>query len=289
VALFYALAPDGTDGATYNVNFTALQVLGALAPIGTGPYSLLGSDIIKHTAARAAPMLDTSNVMATTHGIDQFAVMDVTHPYDLWLLANQYERWYLAVWEDRKLHYSPPPDTSDTATPTWVLRTSDRGVRTGYDGPTTDGQANGIKVRFQNVYDGASTIIDPTTNPELADTDTRLAANQAGRRVWQAITLPNPNSPAGAAKIGVAALAEFNRRRTPGRFTIQGHIHDAARNLQQGWRVRAGDTLLVQDAEDAPVRTVHEASWSQDGHTLTLNADASATTIDAILDKILNG
>lgn len=288
VTFYYGAGPAGVADMQFNVDWAALQVIGdhGLTLQGTGPYGLLGSDIIKYTASLAAPLLDTSNVLATQHAIDQFVFRDLADVYDMWLVANQYERWNLAVWDDRKLHYHPLSDVSQLQTADWVLRSDHRnGLARGYDGPTVDGQANGAIVRFQNILTGAAEMIDPTTNPELADTNTRLAANRAGLQVWEPIQLPNPNSPAGAAKIGAAALAELNRQRTPGRFTIKGHLQDSASNWHQGWVPRAGDTVVLpEDEDDAhPIRVIHEVTWNHDGRTLTINADAAARTLDAII------
>lgn len=278
-------ADGGADGGQFVARLRDLAVIGThgLPLTGSTPGGgLLGSEIIKHTAGLAAPLLDTSNVLATAHPIDQAVWRDLTDPYDIWLAANNYERWNLAVWEDRKLYYHPLPDPSEVQTPDWVLRSDHRnGLQRGYDGPTATGEANGAIVRFQNIQTGQADMIDPTTHPSLAVTDTRLAANRAGLQVWQKIQLPNPNTPAGAAKIGAAALAEFNRQRTPGRFQITGHLQDAAGNWHQGWVPRAGETVLLEEDDEDPIRVLYEASWS--GRTLTMNADAASKTIDAIL------
>lgn len=279
------------DGGADQMQFVAqlrdLAVIGGhgLTLVGATPGGgLLGSDIIKYTAGVAAPLLDTSQIAATQFAIDQFAVRDPTDVYDIWLMANAYERRNLAVWENRCLYYDALPDAASLDTADWVLHSEHRNaLKRSYDGPTTDGQANGVIVRFQNINTGAADLIDPTTNPELAVTDTRLAANRAGLRVWQTIQLPNPNTPAGAAKIGAAALAEFNRQRVPGRFQITGHIQDTNENWHQGWMPRAGETVMLAEDDDDPVRVIYEASWSQDGHELTINADAASKTIDAIL------
>ena len=278
--------PAGAAGFQWNVDWNKLQVIGnhGLPLQGTGPYGLLGSDMIKYTASIAAPLLDTSNVLATTHPIDQAVYRDLTHVYDMWLGFNQYERWNIAVWDDRKLYYHPLPDVSTLQSADWVLRSDHKnGLTRSFDGATTDGQANGVIVRFQNMITGGVDMIDPTTNPELADTNTQLAANRAGIRVWEPVQLPNPNSPAGAAKIGVAALAEFNRRRTPSRATIIGHLQDSAGNWHQGWVPRAGETVEFPEDEDEPFRVIYEASWAHDSRQLTINADAASKTIDAIL------
>lgn len=284
---FYHVAPGGGTDVNWNVKWQRLVVYGdhglALAGV-TAPFGLLGSDLIKYTAGRAAPLLDTTGVRATAHPIEQFTFSDPTAVYDMWLTANQYERWNLAVWDDRKLIYEPLPDVTEAQGADWVLRADHpNGLRRSYDGPTTDGSKNGVIVRYQNILTGAADMIDPTTNPELADTDTRLAANRAGIRDWQAIQLPNPNSPTGAARIGAAALAEFNRQRTPGRFTITGYVADSAINWHPGWSVRAGQTILLEEDEDDPIRVIHEVSWSQDSRELTISADAASKTLDAII------
>lgn len=288
VAQFYHGAAGGTSGVDWNVKWTRLVAYGnhGLPLAGTAvPFGLLGSDIIKYTAGIAAPLLDISGVLSTTHPIDQFAFSeDPTAVYDMWLTANQYERWNLAVWEDRKLVYKPLPDVTSLQTADWVLRSDhSNNLTRGYDGPTTDGSKNGVIVRFQNILTGAADMIDPTTNPALADTNTQLASNRAGIQDWGAIQLPNPNSPTGAAKIGVAALSEFNRQRTPGRFGVTGYVTDSAGNWHQGWKVRAGDTVTLEEDEEDPIRVVYEASWSQDSRQLTINADAASKTIDAIV------
>lgn len=286
VVQFYHTAPGGAADTQWNVDWTTLQVIGAHGiPLqGAGPYGLLGSDLIAYLASIAAPLLDTSRIEPTQHPIDQFAFRDLTTPYDMWLVANQYERRNLAVWEGRQLFYDPLPDVSALQTADWVLRSDhNNNLRRGYDGPTADGQANGAIVRYQNIATGQAEMIDPTTNPELAVTDTRIAANRAGLRMWQPIQLPNPNTPAGAAKIGAAALAEFNRQRTPGRFAVTGHLQDAAGNWHQGWVPRAGETIMLAEDDDDPIRVVYEASWNHDSRELTINADAGSRTIDAIL------
>ncbi len=282
-AQFNYEAAGGVDGLQFNVDWTLLRVVGnhGIALVNGG---LRASDIIRYTAQIAAPLLDTTSVTPSTHPIEQFAHRDLADPYDLWLLANAYERRNIAVWDNRRLTYEPLPDPRATQMTDWVLRDDDRNnLRRGYDGPTVDGQRNGAIVRFDNILTGAADLIDPTTHPELADTNTRLAANRAGIRSWQPIQLQHPNTPAGAARIAVAALAEFNRQRTPGRFQVSGHVRDAAGNWHQGWRPRAGETVLLEEDEDDPVRVIHEVSWAHDSRELTVNCDAASKTIDAIL------
>jgi hypothetical protein len=285
-AHFYTqLASGGTDGVQYNLDWNALQVIGGhgLPLQGAGPFSILNSDIIKHVAAVAAPLLNTSGVQPGVP-IDQFAIRDLTDPYDIWLKANAPTRWNLAVWDDKRLVFEAFPDVRQLQTADWVLRSDHpNSLRRGYDGPTTDGQKNGAIVRFQNIQTGAADMINPSTHTVLADTDTRLAANRAGIDDWARIQLPNPTTAAQAALTGAAALGEFNRQRTPGRFTLTGFVMDDATNWHQGWKLRAGQTVLLEQDEDDPVRLIHEVSWNHDSREVTINADAASRTIDAIL------
>jgi hypothetical protein len=62
---------------------------------------------------------------------------------------------------------------------------------------------------------------------------------------------------------------------------FSGHVKDAAGNWHQGWKPRAGQTVLLEEDEDDPIRVLYEASWS--GRECTINADAASKTIDAII------
>lgn len=284
----YDSTGTGTQGFRYIVNIKQLAVYGDhdLTLRGAAPAGVLASDVIRYVAGLYAPLLDTSGVQPSPSIIDQFRFSDRTDAYAVFEKANAYDRWNIGVWDNRVLTYSPMP--SETADPTWIVRSSDgNGLDPNWTGPSTAASANGVLVRFQNVLTGAADYVSPATNPLLADTRDAIAANRAGIKRWEAIQLPDPNSPNGAAEIGRAVLAEFNRPRKPGDITIRGHIRDAAGNWHQGWKVKAGETVLLADDPDAIPQTIWEPAWTQDTKTLVMHVDAPAATADSILADLL--
>jgi hypothetical protein len=91
---------------------------------------------------------------------------------------------------------------------------------------------------------------------------------------------------AAAAQIGRIALAEFNLPKAPGTITVTGHIKDRAGHWQQGWRVRAGDTVAITDHPNDRPRLVTETTWDHDSKTLTISVEGPAHRLDAVLDRI---
>lgn len=281
---YYATGPAGSDGVKYGVAWR-FAVYGdhGIPLVGTpAPYGLLASDIIKHLAGQYTPLLDASQVTPTAEVLEQVVFRDLITPYDAWRKLNAYERRNLAVWENRKLYYEPIDDSAAD----WVIR-QDEGATVQIDDPGGLGRYNGAAVRFQNIATLRSDIVTPDTNPELADTDPEIPANKYGITNWVPAQLPDPNSTAGAIKIGQALLEESNRSREPGTATIQGHIRDAAGNWHQGWKVRAGDTVSVADYPDDRPRVIHETTWDDDSKTLTMTLDAAEQTPEATLDQII--
>lgn len=267
-----AAAGPGTDRTVFWRDLTVYGNHG-LPLIGpSNPQGVRGSDVIKHIAARWAPKLDTSGVQRTEHVIEQLAFHDLTVPYDAWLKLNAYERWHLAVWENKRLHYEPLAlDTHH-----WEVRADEPGVRVQYEGPSIESTATGVIVRFQNVGTKAADMVGPDDDLSLGDTSGRV----------QAVQLSDPNSRAGAIRIGGKVLYELNRDRRPSRITVRGHIRDATGNWQQAWRPRAGESVLVTSQVDTGPRLIHETGWDHDSRTLTLTLDAQAKTVDAILDQL---
>jgi hypothetical protein len=272
----------------YWIDWRKLTVYGdhGLTLRGADPGGVLASDVIRYVAGLWCPLLDTSGIQTSPSIIDNFAITDKTDAYEVFLKANAYDRYNIAVWENRLLTYSPMP--SETADPTWIVRSADgNGFDPNWTGPSTAASANGVLVRFQNVLTGNADYVSPDTDATLADTRDTIAANRAGIPRWEAIQLPDPNSPNGAAEIGRAVLAEFNRPRHPGDITVRGHIRDAAGNWHQGWLPKAGETVLLEDDPDAIPQTIWDAQWNQDTKTLVMHVDGAAATSDSILGDLL--
>jgi hypothetical protein len=289
ISFFYTATPGGAASFQYSVHARKLAVWGehGLNLYGSAePFGAHASDIIRYVSGLYCPLLDVGGVTNSPSIIDQFRFKDRTDAYEVFTKANAYDRYNLAVWDNRRLTYAPMP--SETDDPTWVVRSSDgNGLDPNWTGPSTAASANGVLVTFQNVLTGQEDYVSPDTNTALADTRDSIAANRAGIRRWESIQLPDPNTPAGATAIGAAVLAEFNRPRRPGDITIRGHIRDLADNWHQGWRPRAGDTVLLGDDPDANPQIIWQADWNQDSRTLTLHVDGPAATSDSILSDLL--
>src|ERR687890_778901 len=177
------------------------------------PFGAHASDIIRYVSGLYCPLLDVGGVTNSPSIIDQFRFKDRTDAYEVFTKANAYDRYNLAVWDNRRLTYAPMP--SETDDPTWVVRSSDgNGLDPNWTGPSTAASANGVLVTFQNILTGQEDYVSPDTNTALADTRDSIAANRAGIRRWESIQLPDPNTPAGATAIGAAVLAEDSRTLT---------------------------------------------------------------------------
>ncbi len=280
--LLYGAAGGGA-GVQYTLDWR-LVVYGdqRLPRVGaTEPPGLLTSDIFRDIGARYAPMLDMAGVRDTTQPTHQAAWRDRTEPFTAWLELNAAEGRQIAVWENRRVDWTPV----DRDTVTWVARL-DEGARVEFEGASTEGQANGVAVIYDDVDTGRREILDPGTHPELADANPSLAANRAGLLVWEDVPLTKPTTAANALRVGVTVLADLNRPRFPARVTIRGHIRDANENWHPGDKVRSGETMIIADYDSAPPRLVHETTWDRDTATLTVNLDADADTIDAQVARI---
>lgn len=283
-----ALFANGT-GATPSDG--AKRYLSELAPIGDHGLTNQGggflvSDMIVHSAGLYAPLLDTSRIEATTHIVENAAEFGLIDPYDFWLRLNKYEGRNLAVRPGRRLTFEP----FDTETVTWRIRRDEPGVRIRFAGPSTENIVNGVIVSYQDVSTGRTTVITPDDDDSLRDDDPRIPANRHGINAWEPITLPDPDSETGAVRYGALVLARLNRHRRPGKITIRGHVRDAAGHWTQAFRIKDGDTILIEDENGNPEDTpllVHEMRWDGDSKTASIDVDGASQDADATLDQII--
>ncbi len=284
VSLLYSVAYATDDSLDRTMLWTpTLHGTHGLTDQGGG---YLVSDMIAHSASLYAPLLDTSQLEATTHIVEHAIEYGLIDPYDFWLRLNKYEMRNLAVRPGRILTNQP----LSTDTVTWRVRRGDPGTRIQFSGPATENIVNGVIVSYQDVSTMRSTIITPDDDDRLRDDDPRIAANRHGIKAWEPIQLPDPDSEAGAIRYGQLVLGRLNRHRRPGKITISGHIRDDAGNWHQAFKVRDGDTILVEDdegnAEGVPL-IVHECSWNGDAKTESITVDAESQDADALLDQVI--
>jgi hypothetical protein len=279
---------SSTPAAGASVQFSKLAAYGnhgltTRTGDSTEPDGLYLSDILKNVAQRWCPLLDTSGVQDNPYVVQHCAFRDPTFPYDAFLELNKYALWHLGVWDNRQLVYKP----YDLTDYDWEIRTDDPGVTFSPQGPSTESLFNGIGVTYTDPLTGAVDRITPETTATLSDTSSANPWTAHSRNHWDEITLSVPVLAAQAALLGVAALADRNRPKTPGTLTATGYIRDRAGNPQPVSKVRAGDTIAVTNFNDI-VRLIVEADYDDTQKTVSLSIDKPFALLDAYLDRLGN-
>jgi hypothetical protein len=284
----YSNGTAATPAAGSGLQFTKLAMYGnhgltTRTGDSTEPDGLYLSDILKNVAQRWCPFLDTSGVQDNPYVVQHCAFRDPTFPYDAFLELNKYALWHLGVWDNKQLVYKP----YDLTDYDWEIRTDDPGVTFSPQGPSTESLFNGIGVTYTDPLTGAVDRITPETTATLSDTSSANPWTAHSRNHWDEITLSVPVLAAQAAQLGVAALADRNRPKTPGTLTATGYIRDRAGNPQPVSKVRAGDTIAVTNFNDI-VRLIVEADYDDEQKTVSLSIDKPFALLDAYLDRLGN-
>lgn len=284
----YSNGSAATPASGASVAFSKLAVYGShglttRAGDPAEPDGLYLSDILKNIAQRWCPLLNTSGVQDNQYVVQHCAFRDPTFPYDAFLELNKYALWHLAVWDNRTLTYKP----YDLTDYDWEIRTDDPGVTFSPQGPSVGSLFNGIAVTYTDPLTGVQNRITPDTNPELGDTSSANPWTAHSRDVWDPITLSTPTLEDQAVQLGVAALADRNRPKTPGTITATGYIRDRAGNPQPVSKVRAGDTIAITNFNDI-VRLIVETDYDDEQKTVSLSIDKPFALLDAYLDRLSN-
>lgn len=279
---FYDSTPAGIQSAEFACSLYNLTVYGdhKLPRYGSEPAGLLVSDIIKHSAGIFTPLLDTSEVDASTHLVEQCREDDAQDPYDFWLKLNKYEGRHLAVWAKRKLYY----EDLDYEAIDWRVRDGKDGVAVKWTGPATVADFNGIIVQYQSVLTGRNEIVTPDDDARLVDSNPSIAANEHGIPAYAEVKLSKPDSKEGAIRTAQLILERLNRGKSPGTITVRGAIRDGAHHWHPLGHPKSGQTVLVENSGGTP-RMIMETKVT-DPETLTLTVDGKAESTDAILDEL---
>lgn len=245
------------------------------------PAGVTAADVIRWIVANYCPQLNTDGVQDTGFPIPHLVFRDTIDPYDAFLTVNTYHLWSLACWENKTVHYGP----MDLDNATWQARVSDPGTTIDLQGDSTESFFNGIVVNYTTPH-GVSERLTPDDTADLADENTENEATRHGLKRWARINVSVPVTRDAATQIGIAALAEHNTPRSPGSITVRGHIRDAAGNWQQGWKVRAGDTIALADHPNARPRLITDTQWNHDAKAVAITTDNAISSLDAVLARV---
>ena len=246
------------------------------------PHGVYASEVMEHLIQTYCPKLTWAG-QDSTYPIAQLAFRDLTFPYDAMLACNAFHLLDLACWENKTVYWSAV-DLNDWD---WEVSLEDPGFKVSLEGDSDDDSGyNGIVIQYTDLLTGEAKILWPDEHDELTDTDELNPANRHGDEHWADETLTNPCLEADALQMGRMLLAEKNQPKSPGQYTVTGFLRDRAGNWQPGWKVRAGQRIVIVDHPNRRPRLITETSWSADSHTLTLATDSAIQRVDAIVDRL---
>jgi len=253
-----------------------------LTPRGNSPEEgFYLSDVIQYVLSSFGPKL----VWAGEE--NQFVLTQCTWhdnpqtPYDAIQQLNNYVLCETNVWEERKFYFEP----ADLTKADWQIRTSDPGVSVQFQGDSIESFANGVVVTYSDFF-GHTYTLYPDEHPELQDENENNAATRHGEDLWISYTIPWQCLEGEALQFGRAYLAEANRPKRPGSFTVQGYIEDAAGHKRQPWQVRNSQTIAVMDDQyEGEPRLITATNYDAETNTIVITVDAPPQRIEAIVAR----
>lgn len=205
-------------------------------------------------------------------------------PYDAIQELNNYVLWETNVWEEKKFHFEP----ADLTQPDWQIRTTDPGVSVQFQGDSIESFASGVVITYSDFF-GHTYTLYPIEHAELQDENENNAAARHGEDIWISYTIPWQCLQAEALQFGRAYLAQNNRAKRPGSFTVVGHIQDSAGHWRRASEVRCSQTLsIVDDLYEGEPRLITATSYDEESATLTITVDTPPMTIEAWIARQQN-
>lgn len=301
IELTYVNWPAGNSDAEYGMSVAEVAVYGrhnlsgvrgpSYTGAGEGPYGYRASEVIPDVLRRAAPLLTFTtgpdgSIRPTDYPIPHLVFRDPVTATDPIERLNAFHQWDWGVWEDRRFWWTPRGAQGRT----WRIATAD-GLDLSLEGDTTDAIYNGVLVTYTDFAGVSRTVGPPGTSAEATDarlesTDPTNPATVHGIRRRGVLQLSTATDQEGATVIGQAWLNAQATATRRGSATVYGWVTDEHGTLHPVSRVRAGDTLIVEDRPDDPPRRIVETNYSHTARTNALTLDNSAATLEAILERM---
>lgn len=253
-----------------------------------GPHTT--DDIIKEMLTQECPDInsDQAGIAANSRDVVGLDLTDRSYPMDVivdqlgTISDSDDSTWHFAIWEDRKPYWTKRAITD----PDWMVWL--RGEGAGVSSLMLRQDAKALR--------NAIMPIDNTTEGTVA-TDAASLVTYPRREL--PLTVPTGSSANVEADAAQAAANERGFPRQTQSFLLDGHVFHtpASGGIQEApkWRIRAGDTIRVQDLVPASassalldsVRTFHILGtvYNMDQDVMTVQPDTYKRSLGGLLAR----
>ena len=262
-------AGGGTTGDTFSWMLENVAIIGnhgltlQKGPSGLSPGvddGFFGADIVRDIITRAAPLLGTSGIVEDSFVVPQMVFNAPTDADTAVQAVNQYYQNDYGVYENREFFWRPPATGTQ-----WHVRLGD-GATLQDQGPQVETAINGVVVQYTDAA-GTSRFAGPPsyggdfTSSALQDLSSTNPANAYGRKRWALLQMQGLSTSAAAIDAGVNFLQANLARTTAGSITVVGFAKDSNGREWPAWRIRSGDTVIVDDSSDTSSHYSLGTSW----------------------------
>ena len=287
-------ASSGTAGVTYGFDLENVAVIGNHGlTLQTGPSGLspgpddgfYGYQLVTDIITRAAPLLSTGGIAQDSFVVPQMVFNTPTDADTAVQSVNQYYQNDYGVYENREFFWRPAATGTE-----WHVRLN-QGVQLQDQGPQIETAINGVVVQYTDAA-GVTRYVGPpgyggdATSSSLQDTSSTNPCNEYGRKRWTLLQMLGLSTSAAAIDAGANYLQTSLVRTASGSVTVMGFAKDSNGREWPAWRIRSGDTVVVDDASDTSAHYILGTSYDHDSLTNTLTIDAPPDTSSWLLQRL---
>lgn len=238
------------------------------------------SDVIAYILATYYPKLRWAGLQNTTRVEQASWAGKPEAGYDIVQALNKLALWETNVFEDRTFYF----ESADLTVYDWEIDTDEAGVEAVLEGDSIEDFANGVSVTYTDFND-VRHVLYPPDHAELRDESESNPANRHNEYLWTDVEMPNRGTFAEALQFGRAYLAEYNRPKRPGTYTVYGYIRDGSRHWHPAYNVRNSQTLGIKNHPDDAPRLITSTLWNDKAKILTITVDAPDKVLDAVVAR----